>query len=105
MTQKTFKALYGSPDRPLRLGDREIPCYVLDDDTRVLAMTGMLKAMNMSLGGTGKPGKDRLTKFINTKGIKPFISNDLMARTTRPIKFKPPHGGGVAYGYEATILV
>ncbi len=105
MSKRIPEAKFGSPDRPLKLAGRKIPCYVLEDNTRVLAMTGMLKAMNMSLGGSAKSGQDRLSRFANTKGIKPFISNDLMARITNPIKFKPLHGGSTAYGYEATILV
>lgn len=104
MSKEILEATFGSLDRPLKLAGQEIPCFVLEDDTRVLAMTGMLKAMNMSLGSANKPGQDRLTSFAMTKGIMPFISDELMARIKTPIIFRPPHGGGVAYGYEATIL-
>lgn len=36
MKEKVLKAKFGLPDRPLRIGDVEIPCYVLEDRTRVL---------------------------------------------------------------------
>src|SRR5215217_8066721 len=35
----------GSPDQPLRIGDIEIECYVLEDGTRVLTQAGFLEAL------------------------------------------------------------
>ncbi|HDY84621.1 hypothetical protein LCGC14_1606160 [marine sediment metagenome] len=46
---------------------------------------------------------DRLTKFIHTKGIKPFVNNELDDMIRNPISFRTPSGSD-AYGYEATIL-
>ncbi len=105
MRKKVPKAIYGAPDRPLRIGsDIEIPCYVIEDNKRVLVMTGMIKALDMKPGTAAKKEVgDRITKFISTKGIKPRISDSLTDMIKNPIKFKPPHGG-IAYGYEATIL-
>src|SRR5262245_8032966 len=34
------RATHGSPDRPLRIGNIEIECYVLADGTRVLSQAG-----------------------------------------------------------------
>ncbi len=31
-------ATHGDADHPLRIGDIEIPCYVLDDETRVTSI-------------------------------------------------------------------
>ena len=36
MSDKPLKAKYGSVDKPLKIGDIEIPCYVLEDGTRIL---------------------------------------------------------------------
>lgn len=105
MRQKVPKAICGAPDRPLRIGnDIEIPCYVLEDGKRVLVMTGMIKALDMKPGTAAKKETgDRITKFISTKGIKPKVSSKLNDMIKNPIKFKVTHGG-IAYGYEATIL-
>jgi hypothetical protein len=93
----------GSPDQPLRIGDIEIPCYVLDDERRVLVQGGMMTAMDMSQGTASKQAQgDRLAKFVGTKSLNPFVSKDLSDVITNPIKFKV--GGTVAYGYEATVL-
>lgn len=95
-------ATHGSPDHPLRIGDLEIPCFVLNSSKRVITQGGMLTALTMRSGGATKGGGDRLSNFITTKAINPFISNDLRERITNPIKFRAQ--GSLAYGYEAIIL-
>lgn len=96
------KADFGSPDRPLRIGEMEIPCYVLDDGRSVITQNGMLSALKMSQGTATKGGGDRLANFASTKSINPFISDKLREVITNPIRFK--YKGQLAYGYEATIL-
>ncbi len=96
------KAEYGAPDRPLRIGAIEIPCYVLDDGRRVITQAGAMSALSMSQGTATKGGGDRITNFLSTKAISPFISKELQKMIT-PIKFRPPTGG-IAYGYDAKIL-
>lgn len=81
----------------------EIPCYVLEDETRVLSQRGLQTGIGMSRGGlTG--GAQRIAVFLEGLGSKGLEVNDLIARIKNPIRFLPPHGGRVAYGYEATIL-
>jgi hypothetical protein len=104
LKDRVANATHGSPDRPLRIGDIEIPCYVLDDERRVIVQAGVLKGMGMAQG-TGRLGEgDRLTKFATGKSLKPFISNDLLEMIKNPVRFRVPSGGALAYGYEATIL-
>src|SRR5690242_10882142 len=50
---------YGSPDRPLRIGEAEIPCYVLEDGRRVLSQRGLQAALGFSRSG----GKDRARRL------------------------------------------
>lgn len=98
------KATHGSADHPLKLGELEIPCYVLEDGRRVLSLGGMVKALGMSIGSAGGGEGDRLYSFATGKAISPFISNELMIRMKAPIRFQAPTGGSAASGYEATIL-
>ena len=42
---KGVRSGYGSPDRPLQIGDVEIQCFVLDDETRVLTQGSFLEAI------------------------------------------------------------
>jgi len=99
---KIVRATHGSPDRPLRIGEIEIPCYVLADKRRVLHQRGMVFGLDMSRGSSSTSGGDRLAKFVSGKAISPYLSQILPA-VTNPIKFLTPTGN-LAYGYEATIL-
>lgn len=98
------KAIYGADDRPLRIGEMEIPCYVLEDEKRVLTTTGMQTSMNMARGGSMIAGMNRFELFTSRDRIKPFVSNDLSERIRSPIIFITPTGGR-AHGYEADVLV
>lgn len=80
-----------------------IPCYVLEDGTRVLSQRGVVQGLGMGYG-TRKDGADRLTSFAAGKGISPFVNSDLLALLQNPIKFVHGGGGGIAYGYPATLL-
>ena len=101
--EEIIQAEHGSADHPLRIGDLEIPCYVLEDERRVLAQGGMISSLGLSYGGSGGAGGDRLAKFAGGKGLNPFISAELRDRTANPVKFRAPNGK-IAYGYEATVL-
>ena len=97
------KATHGSADKPLRIGDVEIPCYVLEDETRVLSQRGLIAGLGMVKGST-RSGDDQLTVLGNSLAEKSLITNELAAVIRTPIRFKPPHGGRPAYGYPATVL-
>jgi hypothetical protein len=101
--QKIPQATHGSPDRPLRIGSIEIPCYVLDTGQRMVVQSGMIRALGMSHGGSGNSGGDRLAKFVAGKLISSYISKELIDRTHTPMLFRTP-SGAIAYGYEAIVL-
>lgn len=97
------KVTHGSADKPLKIGDIEIPCYVLEDGTRVLSQRGLISGIGMSAGST-KSGDARPVAFFESDAMKPFEVNGLTVMLRSPIKFRPQHGGKAAYGYPATIL-
>jgi hypothetical protein len=99
-----FTATHGSADHPLRIGDAELPCYVLEDGRRVLSLGGMVGALGMSIGGAGGRQGDRLYQFVTNKSLSPFVSKDLTSRMENAVRFRAPTGGTVATGYEAVIL-
>jgi len=101
MKQKLRKATH---DGTLTIGDLKIPCYVLDDGTRILSQRGINEALGITHGG-GVPDGGLITpRFIRLDALKPFISNDLTAGLLEPIEFAPPHGGRSVIGIPATIL-
>jgi len=98
-----LKAEYGSDKTPLKLGETEVPCYVLEDGTRVLSGRAIQKA----IGYNGSSG-DWLRKFVNTKSIAGAIKAEIIAGLSEPIKFMRIDSGGsqpITYGYEATKLI
>lgn len=97
------RAICGAPDRPLKIGNIEIPCYVLEGEKRVLVQRAIVSAMGMARGGSSKGGGDRLSHFVNQQRLKDFISNELREVTSEPLKFIAPNGS-VAHGYEAEFL-
>lgn len=98
--QKIWKAVWGSPERPLRIGNLEIPAYVLEDGTRVLSGRGMQTALQL-----GQSHGSKLKKLLSSTNIKPHITNALAMALDKPLRFiRPGRGGKLAVGYEATIL-
>ena len=97
------KATHGDPAHPLIIGTWEVPCYVLEDKRRVLVQKGVMEALDMSQGTAGRGGGDRIAKFVATKALNPFVSEQLADVIKNPIIFQTTHGSR-AYGYEATVL-
>lgn len=98
-----LKAMYGSDKTPLKLGDTEVPCYVLEDGTRVLSGRAIQKA----IGYNGSSG-DWLKKFVLQKKISQAINPEIIAGLSESIKFERRDSGGsqpITYGYEATKLI
>ena len=57
------RATHGSVDHPLTIGDIEIPCYVLEDGTRVLSQRGLQTSLGMSISG-GVAGEQRIVTLL-----------------------------------------
>lgn len=105
MSDKPLKVIAGSPDNPLRIAGFEIPCYVLENETRVLSQGGFLQALGRSRtprAGTGA-GVDKLPSFLAPRNLKPFIVNESLM-STNPLVFRAPGCGDIAYGYRAETL-
>src|SRR5260370_4870682 len=95
-------AEYGAPDRPLRIGTIEIPCYVLADTRRVLSQRGLQSGVGLSEGG-GKGGARKIAELMTKLREKDIDIRDLVSRANSPIRFISPLGVPTD-GYEATIL-
>ncbi|MCY3729534.1 MAG: P63C domain-containing protein [Nitrospira sp.] len=99
-----LKVIAGAPDRPLIIGDIEIQCYVLEDETRVLTQESFLRA----IGRSGKPAVGRgsafekVAPFLALENLKPYVSKEL-ERSTYPILLSAP-GIPKAWGYRAELL-
>lgn len=101
--EPTPKAIFGAPDKPIRIADIEVPCYVLDDGRRVITTNGMLSSFAMARGGAMVKGMNRFELFVSRGRIRPFVSNDLYERIKDPIRFRI--GRNVAHGFESDTLI
>lgn len=99
-------AKYGSDKTPLRLGNLEIPCYVLEDGTRVFSGRGIQKVL-----GSQSPSGAWLSRFITEGVLSEMFSageNSIASKITNPIKFKRNNAGGsqsATNGFEVTLLI
>lgn len=107
--EKVYKAKFGSDKTPLHLNALELPCYVLEDGTRVFSGRGIQK----SIGATSVSGS-WLSRFVCTEPIKGFLTeiksgdSNAFEKITSPIRFIRNNAGGSqseTYGYEATLLI
>lgn len=96
-------ATFGAPDKPIRIADIEVPCYVLEDGRRVIPTNGMLDTLTMARGGAMVRGMNRLELFVSRDRIKPFVSSALHERIRNPIKFLI--GKNIAYGFTSDTLI
>ena len=117
MSKKPLKVIAGAPDKPLIVGDVEIPCYVLEDETRVITQSGLVEAIGRSRQSGANPSSNKtpiakLPYFLRATNLNPFISKELI-RSLNPIQFNPPaggrgggkrRGGRGAIGYDARLL-
>lgn len=101
---KIKRAIFGSPEKMLKIGDVEVECYVLEGGTRVLSGRGMQQAIG--LGGEAKTHGSKLREFLSFQSIKPFVNSDLAMAIENPVRFTRPGRGGVpAIAFEATLLI
>lgn len=86
------------------LVNKQIPCAVLEDGTRVLTQQGFLRAIGRARSAKGGQGStiEKMVPFIAAQNLKPFIDKQLTESTT-PIIFKPLKGSK-AFGYKAELL-
>jgi hypothetical protein len=76
------EATHGSDDHPLCIGDIKIPCYVLDDETRVLSQRGLQTGIGMSISG-GSFGEQRMAGFIDSFAKKGIDVKDLPQKSNK----------------------
>lgn len=96
------KAICGDDAKPIVIGDIELQCYVLEDETRVLTLRGLQGSIGLSEGG-GREGVRKIPALMARLEEKGLDIMDLDARANSPIRFLTT-GGTVADGYDATIL-
>lgn len=89
----------------IHVGEAELACAVLEDGTRVLTQSDMMRALGRARQAKGRgfyDGDVNLPAFLTAKNLKPFIPNELYV-TSSQIEFRLPSGQR-AFGYRAEML-
>ena len=103
MENNLLKVVAGAPDKPLKIGEVEISCYVLEDETRVLSNRGLVSGLGISWASSiSKEGGARLPRFAASKSLEPHITEETRVALTNPILFS--YEGNTGHGYPATLL-
>jgi hypothetical protein len=102
-SEPAVRATFGAADKPIRIADIEVPCYVLEDGRRVITTNGMLDTLAMARGGAMVKGMNRLELFVSRDRLSPYVSNELLERIRNPIRFRI--GLNVAYGFDSDTLI
>lgn len=86
----------------LNLAGFKLPCYVLEDGTRILSGRGIQEALKMVDKGDSQKSGSRLGENLSQKSLQPFIRLGEKAGDFEPI---PCSKGELKIsGYEATVL-
>jgi hypothetical protein len=102
------KAEFASGGSPLKIGEIEFDCFVLNNSQRVISQRGMFRGLGVTRGGPRddmKPDEAgaELPRFATQNWLLPYLSNDLRMALRNPILFSAP-GYPRVFGYPATIL-
>lgn len=88
----------------LRIKDIILPCFVLEDRTRILSQRGVMGALRQTESARSRTVDGyKLPPFLYQNNLKPFISKELLM-VTNPLKFRAPSAGKIVYGYRAEIM-
>lgn len=97
------EAICGSPERPLRIGDVALQCYVLEDGTRVLSQGGFLEVMGRHRRPRTNERSDAdVPAMVRGAALARYVTDEIIDKG-RPIAFRTPTGNR-ALGYRAELL-
>lgn len=103
---KHLTVAFGDAATRIRVGDVEIPCYVLSSGQRVVTEDGVRLAI-----GIGPVSPHSLADLVpallgqGTHGPKPLSSMaELVNQLRAPLKFVPLEGPPILRGYDVTVL-
>jgi len=87
------------------IGDKELPCAVLEDGTRVLSSKAMFKAFDKIRKGKGKEDNrvTNMPSFIDANNLKPYVDKAFGEGTTFSIRYIAKNKSELD-GYKAEIV-
>jgi len=102
--KQILKAVAGSKDTPIKIGNAFLECYVLEDGTRVFSGNGLQKALEFPTTAGGSA----LVAMLNAGAFKSVITDEIRQKIDDRKEFIRPGAGGKlskTYGYDVTLLI
>lgn len=99
-----LKAIAGSKDTPVKIGNAFLECYVLEDGTRVFSGRGLQKALEFPVNSSG----NAMEQMLNSGELKSILTEEIIRKISDKKEFLRPGAGGSAsktYGYDVTLLI
>lgn len=90
-------------DGELDLLGFKLPCYVLEDGTRILSGRGMQEVLKMVDESDKETAGNRLDRYLGQKSLEPYIHKGKRSDHYDPIVCY--HGNKKIHGYEANLLI
>ena len=84
----------------LNLGDKQIPCAVLENGMRIVSQTGLF--LSFDRPRKGEKRLEDLPSVVGAKNLLPYVSNELYEKS-KPIEYYHTNGK-IATGYNAEIV-
>ena len=88
----------------LKIGEAELACYVLDDETRVLSRASFVRAIGRTgkvKGGRKFDDEFQIPVFLTADNLRPFFPQDI-EQNSKPVLFTD--GSAEMIGYRAELL-
>lgn len=102
MAGSVHRVISGSKDKPLVIDNVSLSCYVLDDETRVLAGRDFQRALGQDLPQKKSSGQF-FTRLISNDIIRTYLNSDDLIKINNPVEFDVG-SRNLARGYDATLL-
>lgn len=102
--QKILNVISGSKKTILTLGEIELECYILEDETRVFTTRDMHNALKIPKNAS----TTALQKILAHENIAPYIDFSIREKLHERKEFYRTNDGrkqSIAQGYEATLLI
>jgi hypothetical protein len=103
------KALKPLKSGTLVIGEMELPCAVLEDETRVVSERGITKALGGKRGGAhwrrkkADPIGANMPVFLSANNLTDYISDELRMALINPIHFLT-ESNSIANGIKADLI-
>lgn len=99
-----WKIPCASHDGKLNLGGwKNIPCWVLDDERRIISQRSFMEVIGMG-SGTKTPIGERVSQILDPRNLRSDSATALVKEVDHPIKFLTTESL-TSYGYDGEIIV